>query len=192
MIRNWILVGGKKYEVTAWIKEMKGKGKATAPPEAAGGQGTTRALLGRWKAGPPNTTTAQQAQGGTRPQFPAPMEPAAMRRSGHAQGGETMTNVGTGSIATGTLRWRMLSNVRCYQCGLMGHLQYTWTSPSRKAAAGVENGWGILPVPTHMKANQNGKRPAAEIPQETQMPAIGDGAKYKKPYWLARLKKVRE
>ena len=86
----------------------------------------------------------------------------------------------------------MLSNVRCYRCGLMGHLQYTCTSPSRRAAAGVENGRGILPVPAHMSANLNGKRPASEIPPEAKKPAVGDGSKYGKPYWLAELEKVKE
>ena len=74
----------------------------------------------------------------------------------------------------------------------MGHLQYTCTSPSREAAAGVENGHGILPVPAHMGTNQNGKRPTTGIPQEAKKPAMGDGAKYGKPYWLAELEKVKE
>ena len=74
----------------------------------------------------------------------------------------------------------------------MGHLQYTCTSPSRRAAAGVENGRGILPVPAHMSANPNGKRPASEIPPEAKKPAVGDGSKYGKPYWLAELEKVKE
>ena len=86
----------------------------------------------------------------------------------------------------------MLSNVQCYRCWLMGHPQYTCTSPSRRAAAGVENGRGILPVPAHMTANQNGKRPATDIPLEAKKPAVGDGAKYGKPYWLAELEKVKE
>ena len=103
-----------------------------------------------------------------------------------------MNGIGSGGIASGKPRGRMLSNVRCYRCGMMGHLQYTCTSPSRRAAAGVENGRGILPVPTHMGTNQSGKRPAAEIPQETKKPAVGDGAKYGKPYWLAELEKVKE
>ena len=74
----------------------------------------------------------------------------------------------------------------------MGHLQYTCTSPSRRAAAGVENGRGILPVPARMNANQNGKRPAAVIPLDAKKPAVGDGSKYGKPYWLAELEKVKE
>ena len=40
--------------------------------------------------------------------------------------------------------------------------------------------------------NQSGKRPATEIPQETKKPAVGDGAKYGKPYWLADLEKVKK
>ena len=43
-----------------------------------------------------------------------------------------------------------------------------------------------------MSTNQNGKRPVTEIPQETKKPAVGDGAKYGKPYWLAELEKVKE
>ena len=66
------------------------------------------------------------------------------------------------------------------------------TSPSRRAAAGVENGRGVLPVPARMNANQNGKRPAADIPLDPKKPAVGNGAKYGKPYWLAELEKVKE
>ena len=84
------------------------------------------------------------------------------------------------------------SIVWCYRCGLMGHLQYTCTSPSTIAAAGVENGHGILPVPAHMGTNQNGKCPTTEILQGAKKPAMGDGAKYGKPYWLAELEKVKE
>ena len=46
----------------------------------------------------------------------------------------------------------------------------------------MENGPGILPVPTHMNANGNGKRPALEIPQDAKKLAVGDGSKYGKPY----------
>ena len=49
-----------------------------------------------------------------------------------------------------------------------------------------------MPVPAHMTANQNGKRPAADIPLEAKKPAVGDGAKYRKSYWLAELDKVKE
>ena len=56
----------------------------------------------------------------------------------------------------------------------------------------MENGQGILPVQAHMAANQNGKRPATDIPLEAKKPAVGDGAKYGKPYWLAELEKVKE
>ena len=56
----------------------------------------------------------------------------------------------------------------------------------------MEDGRGILPVPAHMGTNQNGKRHATEIPQEMKKPAMGDGAKYGKPYWLAELEKVKE
>ena len=89
-------------------------------------------------------------------------------------------------------RGKLLSNVKCYRCGLMGHMQYTCTSPSRRAAAGVGNGKGILPVLAQLSRNQNGKRPATEIPQDIKKPAVGDGAKYGKPYWLAELEKVKE
>ena len=194
MIRSGILVGGKKCEVRAWTKEMKNKGEAATPLMADGGRATNRAPMGRWKAGAPSTNTTNPAQGVSRPQIPTPTEPAAMRRGVHTQGGGTNTTTGVGSrgSARGGPRGRMLSNVRCYRCGLMGHLQYTCTSPSRRAAAGVENGRGILPVPSHMSANQNGKRPASGIPQEAKKPAVGDGSKYGKPYWLAELEKVKE
>ena len=56
----------------------------------------------------------------------------------------------------------------------------------------MENGRGVLPVPAHMSANQNGKRPASEIPQDAKKPAVSDGSKYGKPYWLAELEKVKE
>ena len=46
-------------------------------------------------------------------------------------------------------------------------------------------------MPAHMSANWNGKRSAREIPQETKKPAVGDGAKYGKLYWLAELEKVK-
>ena len=47
MIRNGIVIGGKRCEVRAWTKEMKGKGVTTAPHKAAGGQTTARAPMGR-------------------------------------------------------------------------------------------------------------------------------------------------
>ena len=56
----------------------------------------------------------------------------------------------------------------------------------------MENGRGILPVPAHVSANQNGKRPASKLPQEAKKPAVGNGYKYGKPYWLAELQKVKE
>ena len=65
-------------------------------------------------------------------------------------------------------------------------------SPSRRAVAGVENGRRILPVPAHMSANLNGKRPAADISRDGKKPAMGDGAKYGKLYWLVELEKVKE
>ena len=71
-------------------------------------------------------------------------------------------------------------------------MQYTCTSPSRRAAAGVENGRGILPVPVQLSMNQNWKCPTAEITQDARKPAVGDGATYVKPYWLAELEKVKE
>ena len=67
MIRNGIVIGGKRCKVRAWTKEMKGKGEAAAPHKAAGGQTTAKAPMGRWKAGAPNTGRAQPAQGGPRP-----------------------------------------------------------------------------------------------------------------------------
>ena len=93
-----------------------------------------------------------------------------------------MINGGTSSIARGVRKGRMLSYVRSYRCGLIGHLQYTCTTPTKRAAAGVEYGLGILPLPAHMNVNENGKHPAAEIPQEAKKHAVGDGAKYRKPY----------
>ena len=42
-----------------------------------------------------------------------------------------------------------------------------------------------------MGTNQNGKRATTEIPQEAKKPAMGDGAKYGKPYWLVELEKVK-
>ena len=47
-------------------------------------------------------------------------------------------------------------------------------------------------MPAHMSTNQSGKRPATEIPQEVKKPAVGDGARYGKPYWLAELEKVKK
>ena len=192
MIRSGILVGGKKCEVRAWTKEMKGKGETAAPQKATGGQVGNRAPMGRWKAGAPNTNAPHPAQGVPRQQIPTPTELAAMRRGGHTQGGGTTTGVGIRGNTGGGPRGRMLSNVRCYRCGLMGHLQYTCTSPSRRAAAGVGNGHGILPVPVHVSANQNGKRPASELSQDAKKPAVGDGSKYGKPYWLAELERVKD
>ena len=46
MIRNGILVEGKKFEVRAWIKEMKGKEEATASQKTTGGPTTSRASMG--------------------------------------------------------------------------------------------------------------------------------------------------
>ena len=192
MIRNGITVEGKRCEVRAWTKEMKGKGETAAPTKAPGGRGTTGAPMGRWQAGAPSTTATRPAHGGPRPRVAPPTEAVAMRRSAPTQGGGTKANGDTSGATRSAPRGRMLSNVRCYRCGLIGHLQYTCTSPSRRAAAGVENGRGILPVPAHMTANQNGKRPATDIPLETKKPAVGDGAKYGKPYWLAELEKVKE
>ena len=115
-----------------------------------------------------------------------------MRKNGPTRGDGTMTNDGIGGTPRGALRGRMLSNVCCYRCRLMGHLQYTCTSPSRRVAAGVENGQGNLPVPARMNANLNGKRLTADIAQDAKKPAVGDGAKDGKPYWLAELEKVKE
>ena len=140
MIRSGIMVEGKKCKVRAWTKEMKSKGETVAPQKGAGEQTTAGAPIGRWKASAPGTRMEQPAQGGLRTQVPAPTEPAAMRRGGHAQGGGTTTGIGSGGVARGGPRGRMLSNVRCYRCGLMGHLQYMCTSPSRRATAGVGNG----------------------------------------------------
>ena len=86
----------------------------------------------------------------------------------------------------------MLSNVKCYKYGMMGHMHYHCTIPSRRAAGRVENGRGILPIPPPMGTNQNGKRSTEGSMQETKKPAVGDGAKYSKPYWLVELEKVKE
>ena len=64
MIRNGITVEGKKCQVRAWTKEMKGKGETTTPTKAPGGRGPTGAPMVRWQAGAPSTTTARTAQGG--------------------------------------------------------------------------------------------------------------------------------
>ena len=64
MIRSGIIVEGKKCEVRACMKEMKGKGEATAPSKSAGGQRASRAPMGRWQAGAPNLATGRQAPGG--------------------------------------------------------------------------------------------------------------------------------
>ena len=192
MICSGILVGGKKCEVRAWTKQMKSKGETATPQKSTREQMANRALMGRWKAGVPNTNATRPAWEVPREQIPTPMEPAAMRQGGHTQGGGTTTGVGLRGNAGGGPRERMLSIVRCYRCGLMGHLQYTCTSPSRRAAARVENGRGILPMPTHVSANQNGKCPAPELPQDAKKPAVADGSKYGKPYWLAELEKVKK
>ena len=85
MIRNGIIVEGKKCEVRIWTKKMKDKGDAAVPRKVSGGKGTVSAPMGRWQAGTPRTTMAWPAQGGPRPQFAAPTELAAMRRSGYIQ-----------------------------------------------------------------------------------------------------------
>ena len=192
MICSGITVEGKKCEVRAWTKDMKGKGETAASPKASGDRATTGAPMGRWQAGVPSTTMARPIQGGPHPRVTAPTEPAAMWRSGSTQEGGTTTNGGRSGAAGSAPRWRMLSNVRCYRYGLMGNLQYTCTSPSSRATAGVGNGRGILPVLARMNANQNGERPAADIPLDAKKPAVGDGAKYGKPYWLAELEKVKD
>ena len=56
----------------------------------------------------------------------------------------------------------------------------------------VQDGRGILPVPAQMNENQEGKRLATDIPHDAKKPAVGDGAKYGKSYWLAELEKVKE
>ena len=75
---------------------------------------------------------------------------------------------------------------------MMEYMQYNCISPSSRAAGRVENGMGILPIPPHLGTNQNGKRPAEGGIQEANKPAVGDGAKYGMPYWLAELEKVKE
>ena len=165
MIHSGIVVEGKKYEVRAWTKEIKGKGEAAAPSKLVGGQGAARGPVGRWQAGAPSLATGRQVPGGPRPPLLlTPTEPAAMRGGGITQGGGKASNGGTRGMTKDAPRGRMLSNVRCYRCGLMGHLQYTCTFQSRRAVAGVQDGRGILPVPAHMSEKQKGKRPATDIP----------------------------
>ena len=94
MIRSGIVVEGKKCEVRVWRKEIKGKGETAAPSKSAGGQGTTRAPMGRWQAGAPSSSMGRQAPSGPRPQLLTPTELAAMRRGWLEQGGDAITNVG--------------------------------------------------------------------------------------------------
>ena len=46
IIRNGILVGGKKCEVRAWVKEMKGKRETISNGGATTAQGQARAPMG--------------------------------------------------------------------------------------------------------------------------------------------------
>ena len=114
-----------------------------------------------------------------------------MKGGGIAHGGGKANNGGTRGTTRDAPRARMVSNVRCYRCGLMGHHQYTCTSQGRRAAVEVQDGQGILPVLAHMNENQEGKRLATDIPHDAKKPAVGDGAKYGKSYWLAELEKVK-
>ena len=117
MIRNGITVEGKKCEVRACTKEIKGKGETATPPKKSGGRGTTGAPMGRWQAGAPSTTMMRPAPRGHHPCVNALTDPAAIRRSGPTQGGGMATKGGTSSAAASAPRRRMLSNVRCYWCG---------------------------------------------------------------------------
>ena len=192
MIRNGIMVGGKKCEVRVWVKEMKGKRESISNGGAATTQGQARPRMGRWEAGVLSNVGARGVKGHQTTIPPAPTEPAAMRRPGVGQGQPATGYGNAGGHQVMRPRGRLLSDVKCYSYGLMGHMQYTCTSPSRRAVAGVGNRQGILPVPAQLSMNQNGKRPAAEIPQDVKKPAVGDGAMYGKPYWLAELEKVKE
>ena len=163
MIRGGIMVERRKCEVRSWTKEMRNKGETAVPQNAAGGQAAARAPMGRWKAGAPSNIAPHPARGVSRPQIPTPTGPAAMRRGGHTQGNEATTGVGSGGNARGGPTGRMLSNVRCYRCGLMGHLQYTCTSPEQEGSSkGGKRTW------SSSRTGTRGRKP------EWEAPSIGD------------------
>ena len=82
-----------KCEVRPSMKKMKGKGDSTGPPRVAAGKGNAEAPIGRWKAKAPSANLMQPVQRGSRPQFPAPMKPAAIKQGGYTERRGTMTIV---------------------------------------------------------------------------------------------------